>query len=154
MGVLRGTLQDYLKKVEQLNIPPQSLDLSFFTPGYNTKQIFTDEQEEGLETYLKTIADMHFGCTLLEARKLAYNYAITKGIKLPDNWKCKASGGGGIAGEDWYRGFMARHKTLSVRTPEGTSLGRATAFNRHNVGTFFDNLEQVLDKHNTGNHHD
>ena len=32
MSVLRGTLQDYMKKIEKLNILVKSLDLSFFTP--------------------------------------------------------------------------------------------------------------------------
>ena len=32
---------------------------------------------------------MHFGCPSLEASELAYTYAITKGIKVQNNWKYK-----------------------------------------------------------------
>jgi hypothetical protein len=65
---------------------------------------------------------MNFDSTPQEAHKFVYN-AIIKSLKVLDNLKCKGSGdSGGIAGKDWYRRFMNRHKTLSVRMPEGTSL--------------------------------
>ncbi|KAI3361679.1 hypothetical protein L3Q82_001945 [Scortum barcoo] len=51
------------------------------------------------------------------------------------------------AGRDWFAAFKARYQ-LSCRTPQATSLGRATAFNRHNVGVFFDNLSKVMDRYN------
>lgn len=44
-------------------------------------------------------------------------------------------------------GFMLRHPVLSLRTPQATSLGRATAFNRTTVKEFFDNLSTVHDKY-------
>ena len=38
-------------------------------------------------------------------------------------------------------------KELSIRKPEPTSIGRMTAFNKHNVGLFFNNIRDVLSKY-------
>jgi len=51
------------------------------------------------------------------------------------------------AGKDWMRAFMKRHPELSIRTPEPTSIGRMTAFNRHNVDQFYANVRRVLVEH-------
>jgi len=51
----------------------------------------------------------------------------------------------GAAGKHWFSAFMKPHPTLSLRTAEGTSLGRATGFNKPQVMKFYDMLEKVID---------
>jgi hypothetical protein len=52
------------------------------------------------------------------------------------------------ASSGWLSSFLKRKNKLSIRTPQATSLGRATSFNKHNVEMFFANLGKVYDKHN------
>jgi len=35
-----------------------------------------------------------------------------------------------LAGEDWFARFIKRHKEISIRTPEATSLAHAASFNK------------------------
>ncbi|XP_076866342.1 uncharacterized protein LOC143517561 [Brachyhypopomus gauderio] len=51
-----------------------------------------------------------------------------------------------IIGIEWFGRFLARQH-LSVRTPEATSLGSATAFNKTTVREFFKNLAVIMDRH-------
>ena len=51
-----------------------------------------------------------------------------------------------IAGIDWFLSFKFKYG-LSVQKPEATSLARATAFNRHTVGKFFDQLGDLYDRY-------
>ena len=84
---------------------------------------------------------MFYGLTTKDCHKLAYETAVANEIKCPASWVEKK-----IAGEDWLLGFFKRHPNLSLRSPEGCSLARATAFNRHNVEAFFDNYQTLLKK--------
>lgn len=103
--------------------------------------MFTDQQENHLEEYLKTASDIYFGLSVREVRKFAYDYATALRIKYPESWNERK-----MAGEDWFTYYMKRHRALSVRTPEATSLARASSFNRENVSMFFDNLQTVLNR--------
>lgn len=51
-------------------------------------------------------------------------------------------------GRDWFELFRKCHH-LSCRTPGATSLARATAFNRQNVGEFFNNLASVMERYDS-----
>ena len=81
----------------------------------------------------------NYGLAKIQARKFAYDYAVAiKKTNIPDNWIKKK-----IASKDWIRGFLNRQSHLSIRTPEATSLSRATSFNKTNVDNFFENLKTV-----------
>ncbi|KYN06058.1 PREDICTED: uncharacterized protein LOC108783334 [Cyphomyrmex costatus] len=139
------TLERYSKKVdvdELLNPNIVKLTLKF---GYSKmSQIFTDEEECELTEYLLKADSIYFGLTVLEARVLAFSYAV-KLNKAPENWRNNKT-----AGIEWFRGFMRRHPRLALRTPEATSLARASGFNQHAVSQFYDNLEFILNSHAFG----
>lgn len=74
--------------------------------------------------------------------QLAYAYAWANEVTVPDSWKENKS-----AGIDWAELFMKRHaNSLSLRTPEPTSLQRIACFNKENVKQFYDNLSSVVEK--------
>ena len=113
------------------------------TYGYaGNRQIFTSAQERILVDYVKTASAIYFGLSPVMLRKLAFDCAVVNGIKVPESWSTKK-----IAGVDWLSGFLKRNNDLSVRTPEATSLARATSFNRQNVASFFDKLAEVVDRY-------
>ncbi|XP_012559336.1 uncharacterized protein LOC101239882 [Hydra vulgaris] len=89
---------------------------------------------------------MCHGLTKKQARELAFQYAEVNNI-CPERWK-----GDKIASVEWLRGFMMRHKDLSVRKPESTSLSRATSFNKTNVNTFFEKLTSIYKKYRFPSH--
>ncbi|XP_043212195.1 SH3 domain-containing protein C23A1.17-like [Amphibalanus amphitrite] len=104
-------------------------------------RVFTDEQESILEGYLKEAAEIFFGLTPKDVRVLAYDCAKKYGITVPQSWEDNK-----MAGVEWFRSFRKR-RNLAVRTPEATSMGRASGFNRHNVNEFFAKLTEVVDRY-------
>ena len=73
----------------------------------------------------------------LKARKLAYEFAIKKDKKVSSSWTANIA-----AGKDWLQGFRARNTDLCLRTPEPTSLARAS-FNKPAVNLFFNKLVNI-----------
>ena len=83
-----------------------------------------------------------FGMTLIDIRRLVFQYCEANKIKHSFNQAHK------MAGEDWAAGFLKRHRNLSVRKPEAVSIFRAAGFNREKVSRFYDALEAVMFKDN------
>ena len=136
VNLIPMTLCRYIKKAKELGYDKVA---TFSERTF--KPVFTETQETLLKAYLKTAANIYFGLSPKEVRVLAYECADAFAVKMPDSWirdKC--------AGPDWFSGFMKRNTDLSVRTPEATSMSRATSFNRHNVNQFFDKLATVIDR--------
>ena len=129
------TLQRYCKKYKDMGSIPKI--------GYSEPRIvFSKDKEDRLVSYILKAASIHMGLTPKEIRTLAYEYAKANDIKCPSIWISNE-----IAGEEWFSKFMKRNTGLSLRTPELTSLSRATSFNKTNINCFFDNLSRVLEQY-------
>ncbi|CAK9291937.1 unnamed protein product [Gordionus sp. m RMFG-2023] len=83
---------------------------------------------------------MYNGLCPKKARKLAYQLSCKYNLKVRNSWQNNKS-----AGEDWLAAFLKGNPSISLRSPEATSLARATNFNKDNVENFFDNLKNILD---------
>ena len=104
-------------------------------------KILTTEQETELKKYLIEASKLHYGLGIFEVKTLVSEYAKRNGISYPAGWDAKQQ-----AGATWYYSFMARNLSFSLRTPEQTSLARATSFNRRTVSIFFDKLKGIMGK--------
>ncbi|XP_018332973.1 uncharacterized protein LOC108742303 isoform X2 [Agrilus planipennis] len=142
-GINYRTLTRYCQKFTAEEISNETVSPPTTKIGYQkNRQVFTDEQEQELEKYILNASSIYFGLTPKEIRKLAFELAISNNLKVPKSWESNK-----LAGPDWFTSFLTRHPSLSIRTPESTSLARATSFNQHNVKTFFDNLESVITRY-------
>ena len=103
--------------------------------------IFSPTMEEDLAKHIAHLADQYYGLSLDKCKELAYEFAISNGLNVPDSWISTKK-----AGRSWWTGFKNR-QNLSLRKPEATSLGRASAFNKHNANLYFNNLSTVLEKY-------
>lgn len=111
-----------------------------YHPRYDIHKIFSLEQEIELRDYLILAAKHNYGLSKSEMKKLAYSYAVANKIEVPQWEEAKS------AGEGWLRKFRNRHPNISLRKPEATSLARATAFNKTNVGEFFSKYQEILNR--------
>lgn len=117
-------------------------------------KVFTTEEERQLADYCKIASKMGYGVCSSKLRSLAYEFAVKLNKRLPHSrksnmnaWEVRKE-----AGIDWWKAFMKRHPDLTIRKPEPTSIGRMSAFNRHNVNLFYDNLRTVLAQYSFGPH--
>lgn len=108
----------------------------------DVKKILNGNDEALLVDYIKTSARLHYGLTKYQVRVLAYQYCKQNERQIPANWEREKR-----AGRGWLRYFIQRHRTLSLRKPEATSLARATSFNKNTVSNFFSNLKECYQRY-------
>ena len=97
--------------------------------------------EAALEEHVLEMQQMMFGLSCTDIRKLAFQIAVKKGLQHP--FSCAKQ----KAGKAWLHGFLQRHPTISIRSPEATSISRAVGFNKPTVMKFFDMYKSELEKH-------
>lgn len=112
----------------------------FYPARMGSRTTFTEEQELEIARHLLHLAKMFYGLTPSQLRRAVFSYAERLSIPHKFNKEKKE------AGKDWMYAFMGRHPELSFRKPEATSLNRIQAFNKDEVGRFFEHLENLLSK--------
>ncbi|XP_063898723.1 uncharacterized protein LOC135119085 [Helicoverpa armigera] len=117
--------------------------LESVTMGYKkNRQVFNDKQEAVLVSYLIKCSQIYYGLTPKDVRQLAFECALKHNFVTPQSWLDNKE-----AGVDWLTAFLKRNPSLSIRSPEATSLSRATSFNKTNIDNFFSKLADVLDRY-------
>lgn len=114
-----------------------------FHSKFTSLQVFSLEEETRLNDYIINCCKMHYGLTTVQIRKLAYEYAKALNLKYPAKWDENQ-----MAGLEWMRKYRERNANLSLRKPENTSAARSFAFNKTAVQQFYNNLGDVLQRHN------
>lgn len=99
------------------------------------------ELEDQLVKHILEMEAMFYGLNTKSLRKLAFQIADINNIVNRFNKEKQE------AGKEWLAGFLKRHPEISVRSPQSTSLARASGFNRNRVGSFFDLLERLVAEH-------
>ena len=133
-SICHVTLYRFIQKLKAGNVNARV--------GYRCiNRVFTVEEETILQDYLIQCSKVYFGLVPTDVRKLAYELAVKYEKKYPKKWNEDR-----MAGKEWFSGFLKRHANLSLRSPQATSLSRASSFNEHNVNSFFDNLSKVMDR--------
>lgn len=116
-----------------------------YSSKHTFRQVFNQEQEQMLVTYVLTASKLQYGLSCKDLRILAFDYANALKRKYPASWDVNKT-----AGVDWLQCFMKRHANLSLRKPENTSLARVTGFNLKAVTEFQENLLRAYNKCNFG----
>lgn len=128
-AIPRSTLRDRLKSEKTCE------------PCMGRKPVFNKDQEKALAARVINLANMFYGITITDLRRLAFS--VAEELKISHNFNKETQ----MAGEDWVSGFRKRNPQISLRKPSATSLSRVIGFNKSEVDLFFNNLENLMDKH-------
>lgn len=143
-GVKPTTLESRLVKLRKTaaaekgnNIPVRA-----FSSKFTSNQVFSTDEEVLLEKYIIKSSKRHYGLTIEQTRKMAYEFAKANQLRYPSSWDHNK-----MAGKEWLDSYRRRKPNLSLRKPENTSAARSFGFNKTAVNNFYENLEKVLTKY-------
>lgn len=127
-------------KIPESTLRKKLLENDLKLPRLGRKTIFTRDTEIELKEYILLLSKLFYGLTPSGLRRLAFRYAEHHKIKHNFNREK------GLAGKAWLYGFLKRFPEIKLRQPEGTSLNRISSFNKEAVGTFYSNLQILMQK--------
>ncbi|XP_055603419.1 uncharacterized protein LOC129751753 isoform X1 [Uranotaenia lowii] len=111
--------------------------VQIITPGWKT--VFTEAQEQQLVRHVLNLTQHISGLTTQHIRRAAFAFAEKNKIQHPFDRVSKA------AGRDWCKAFLRRHKEIKLERGVARNVARDKAFNREDVGKFFDKLKAFMD---------
>jgi len=132
--VPRTSLQNRVKAVKQ----GQKVILKTLLGHF--QQTFTPEYKRQLCQHVIDLDNCLMPLTRSEFLRLAYDLAEKSNIDHRFNKEKR------MAGKDFFLAFKNRYPDLVLRTPEATSLMRATGFNKPQVDQFYDLLLQLQEQ--------
>lgn len=80
-GVTKSRLCDYVKKAKE-----QGVDNIMLVPSFRVRQVFTEDMEKNLASYLIKCSNMFYGLPPKEVRKLAFQFAMQNKLNVPKTW--------------------------------------------------------------------
>lgn len=119
-----------MKKFSICNAPLKEI----FSSKHTFHQVFTNDQEAMLVSYVLKCSRMNWSLTYTLLRTLAYEYAVKLSRTFSATWEGKS-----LAGLDWV--------DLSLHKPENTNLSGGTSFNKTIVMNFYDNYNRTPQKY-------
>lgn len=129
-GVPRQTLRRHLEKVATGDGGVEK--------RLGRRTTLTEEQENELSDLLQSMESKLYGLTPIDVRRIVFDFCRKNKIENCFNTNKET------AGRKWFKLFMKRHKELSIRSPEPTSIQRAQGFNRAKVQQLFNVLRTTL----------
>jgi len=101
------------------------------------KPVLPPSAENELSQLITTLSARGFPLARKDIQHLAFQYAQQHNLTGFNVTR-------GSAGYYWLKGFMQRHRELSVRKPESLSCSRASGLNKTVIDNWFDQYEKTL----------
>lgn len=86
-------------------------------------QVFTEQQEQELKSYVIECNEKYYGITNAEFKELTYHFAVKCEVLYPETWDVVQQ-----AGKKWLRSFFNRNTDMKFRTAKQINANRTKAF--------------------------